>query len=243
MTVLVGILCQNGVVVGTDSSATFVAGSMRTVEQPVRKIDVVDGRIIVAGTGQIGLGQRFVEVVARNAKAFETMSAVEAAKVICIEARNDFQSTGAAPEYGALVAFTRKGRLHLVEFGYPTMQPEFKNDGMWYVSMGSGQAIADPFLGLMRRAFCPDGPPPLHTGKFIATWTLAHTCDVNPGGIKEPVVLSTLTNAKDGIKAEILSPEDMAEHSGMVIEAEGYLAGFPEWFAGKSGPPVPDVGS
>ena len=59
MTILVGILCKDGVVVGTDSSATFAAGQFRTIEQETKKIDIISGQIIVAGTGQIGLGQRF----------------------------------------------------------------------------------------------------------------------------------------------------------------------------------------
>jgi len=242
MTVLVGILCQDGVVIGTDSSATFgSAGGCKTVEQPVRKIEIVGGQIIVAGTGEVGLGQRFVQVVAQHKKVFTDKTPIEAAKTICIEARADFISTNASGAYGALVAFPHLGKLYLVEFGEGTLQPEFKTEAMWYGSMGSGQAIADPFLGLMRRAYCPAGPPLLRTGKFIAAWTLRHTCDVNPGGIKEPVVLSALTNTPTGYVSEILSPENMAEHNGMVEEAEGYMAAFPEWFDKKAAPEVPDV--
>ena len=59
MTILIGVLCKDGVVVGTDSSATFVAGGFGTIEQPTKKIDIIDEKIIVAGTGQVGLGQRF----------------------------------------------------------------------------------------------------------------------------------------------------------------------------------------
>jgi hypothetical protein len=55
MTSVVGALCKDGVVVGSDSAATFVAGGMRTIEQPTEKLVVVRDHIIVAGTGQVGL--------------------------------------------------------------------------------------------------------------------------------------------------------------------------------------------
>ena len=61
MTVVVGIRCTDGVVIGTDSAMTFgLSAQQLTIEQPYHsKIDVVENHIIVAGTGHIGLGQRF----------------------------------------------------------------------------------------------------------------------------------------------------------------------------------------
>ena len=41
MTSVVGILCKDGVVVGTDSSATFDNGQIRTIEQPFEKIEIM----------------------------------------------------------------------------------------------------------------------------------------------------------------------------------------------------------
>ena len=60
MTILIGILCQDGVVVGSDSSATFIAGQQPTIQQKCKKIEILSGsHIILAGTGDAGLGQRF----------------------------------------------------------------------------------------------------------------------------------------------------------------------------------------
>lgn len=51
MTVLVGVLCQDGVVVGSDSAMTFAAGgTFRTVEQPADKTFVVSPDVLFAGT-------------------------------------------------------------------------------------------------------------------------------------------------------------------------------------------------
>lgn len=63
MTAIVGIICKKGVVVGADSSATFNAGQINTMEQKTKKIQIIDNKIIIAGTGSIGLGQRFFHEV------------------------------------------------------------------------------------------------------------------------------------------------------------------------------------
>src|SRR5258708_6022823 len=52
MTVLVGVLCQDGVVVGSDGSGTFsTSGNLPTIEQPVQKTFIVGDDVIFAATG------------------------------------------------------------------------------------------------------------------------------------------------------------------------------------------------
>lgn len=69
MTAIVGILCKDGIVIGTDSSATFSASTTSTIEQPVKKISIIENRVIVAGSGQIGLDQRFCDVVKQKIRS------------------------------------------------------------------------------------------------------------------------------------------------------------------------------
>lgn len=61
MTVLVGVLCQDGVVIGADSSMThtLATGQTGTIEQPTDKIYRVGPDVLIAGTGVVGLVQRF----------------------------------------------------------------------------------------------------------------------------------------------------------------------------------------
>ena len=69
MTVLIGVLCKDGIVIGADSSVTFGDGCSQTIEQPdVEKIKIIKDKIIVAGTGSVGLGQRFCHLVATLTK-------------------------------------------------------------------------------------------------------------------------------------------------------------------------------
>ena len=46
MTILIGVLCKDGVVIGADSSATFDAGGIRTIEQPTKKIDLLMEKLL-----------------------------------------------------------------------------------------------------------------------------------------------------------------------------------------------------
>lgn len=244
MTVLVGIKCSDGVIIGSDSSATFSAGQIRTIEQATKKIEILDGKIIVAGTGQIGLGQRFCNQVEQGWKngAFKSLGAIPMATKMCSLARADFVSTQAPMgQYGALVAYSADHRLHLCEFSISDFQPELKTENIWYASMGSGQLIADPFLGLMRKVFWSDGMPTLQDGVFIAMWTLQHAIDVNAGGVNGPIQLAVLRNEKNGPVARMLSQDEMDEHQQNVSGVLAHLRQYMDKVAGRSAAASPDI--
>ena len=75
MTLLVGVLCTDGVVIGSDSAATLGSG---VLQSPVKKVYVVNDSILVATAGSVGLGQRFRHVVAQAAddEEFQAMDLV-----------------------------------------------------------------------------------------------------------------------------------------------------------------------
>lgn len=261
MTVVIGILAENGVVIGTDGAATLMQpASARTIEQPTRKIDIVlDGAVIVAGTGEVGLHQRFVDTVRSGlAQRLHGQDAREPLRLVeetSKEAIERFDSTHALKthsnstgtrhwaDYGALVAFWADGKPHLCEFQVGCLQPELKKrDSVWFVSIGSGQPIADPFLAFLRRVFCPQGLPQLACARMMTCWTLIHAIDVNPGGINEPLQIAVLEGpSKDrgGSRtptARMLDEGDIQEHRDLVAEAERHLADFRKEQAGSAPP-------
>jgi len=195
MTVLVGVFCKDGVVVGADSAATFAAGQVRTIERRPRKIEIVLEKVIVASTGQVGLGQRFGAVVQKgwSDNKFK-LSPIDVGKYLSASAIADFASTGAPRQLGALVAFPCEQKLCLCEFDPEHFQPEVKNDRLWYVSMGSGQAIADPFLGFIREVMWHDGLPTNQEAVFAVTWTISQAIKLNPGGINGPIQVAVLSD-------------------------------------------------
>jgi hypothetical protein len=111
MTALIGIHCQDGVVIGSDSSATISHNpQFRTIEQTVKKIDIIQDQVILASTGAGGMAQRFHEVVKNYwiEGTGKSKSHIEVGKELCALGRKDFGSTSAqAVHMGRFLRFLR----------------------------------------------------------------------------------------------------------------------------------------
>jgi 20S proteasome alpha/beta subunit len=242
MTAVVGIYCQDGIVIGSDSSASFAhTQDVRTIEQRVKKVEVIADQVITAATGPVGLHQRFVEIVRDywTSKKGSGKTHLEISKELCAAAYKDFASTQAQRGiYGALVAFpcSKSNRPQLCEFPITDFQPEFKNENMWFVSMGSGQLITDPFLGLMRRVFWGNTPPNLTDGIFAVTWTLKHVIELNPGGINGPQQIAVLDMNN---RARLLKDDEIQEHLSNAEGAEEHLRNYKIMQQGKGAQNLP----
>jgi hypothetical protein len=232
MTAVVGVLCRDGLVIGTDSSVTFGSGmGDHTIEQLGEKLKIYSEAIIVAGTGQIGLGQRFGRVVevAYESKVFlGTHHHTAVGTELCKRTIADFGSTNVKMgQYGALVGFALGDKPYLCEFPVSDFQPEFKTETIWYCSMGSGQPITDPFLAFIREVFWKAGLPTVQDATFAVTWTLDHAVQVNPGGINAPVRISVLEKQLGKFRARLLGEADLEEHRQNIEQAKERLRTFP----------------
>lgn len=230
MTAIVGVLCKDGIVIGTDSSATFGQGPhLRTIEQPMEKLHVIGDHIIVAGTGEIGLNQRFCKIVkdAWEKNEFKG-SEIDVVKMLTKRAIEDFSSTYAQTgTYGSIIAFPVNHKPFLCEYSLTNFQPELKTGRLWYCSMGSSQPITDPFLALMREVFWQDGLPDRHEGIFAVTWTLDHAISVNPGGVNGPIRIAVLErDEKTKLRARLLEDTELAEHRQNIDEAKQCLRDY-----------------
>jgi len=232
MTAIVGILCRDGLVIGTDSSTTFSSAvGSPTIEQPCEKLNLISNCIIVAGTGQVGLGQRFCRVVEEAYEAKIFMGPKHHTSVgneISKRAQADFGYTSANKGlYGALVGFAIGDKPCLCEFAVSDFQPEFKTETIWYGSMGSGQPITDPFLALMREVFWEQGPPTVQDATFAATWALDHAIQVNPGGINGPARIAVMEKTSGKYRTKILDNAELEEHRQNIEQAKERLRAFP----------------
>lgn len=221
MTVVIGVLCEDGVVIGSDSAVTFVHGQIPTIEQKGTKIRVLTkNNIVLCGTGSVGLSQRFRDILKNyfDQPANKNKSNIQIGKELCVLAIQDFQSTGINKTaqqgygFGALIAFSLEGKRYLCEFAISDFQPEFKFDSLWYVSMGSGQLIADPFLGFVRKLLWENHRPNVNQGILGTVWALQHTIDINAGGINAPVQIGTLTKENGSFVAKRLAKEEVDQH-------------------------------
>ena len=227
MTVVVGIRCKDGVVIGADSSATSsFLQNFPVLEDHVQKIDIVGDRFIIAGSGSMGIFQLLREkcnLILQEADTWEK-SKFEFGKAI----RNGFEeelNTIKADMQSCidvLIAYDSKGEPTLMEISAANTQrqPEWKElHQLWYASIGSGQIHADPFLGFLRSVYVPKmkNAPDLKLGKFMAYWTVRHVCNVNAGGVKEPIYLATLSKTnKQRCMASMVPDEELSELREMV---------------------------
>lgn len=215
--------------VGSDSSATFTAGTLRLIEQPVKKIRIINDRYILAGTGSVGLGQRFCHEIEQflSVSTNRALAPVELCRQLSQKAILNFGSTNVqSNEFGALLAFPSGEKSHLCEFDTNRMQPELKTDHIWYVSMGSGQVLTDPFLGFMRKLLWNSGKPSLEEGIFATYWCLQHAIEVNAGGINGPIDIAVLKNEGGKPIAKYLSPEELQGYGDSVKELEKHISIF-----------------
>jgi hypothetical protein len=231
MTAIVGVLCRDGLVIGTDSSTTFGSGmGDKTIEQQTEKLKIYSEAVIVAGTGQVGLGQRFGHIVekAYSEKVFlGTNHFTTVGTELCKRTIVDFGGTNVKiGQYGALVGFALAEKPYLCEFPVSDFQPEFKTETMWYCSMGSGQPITDPFLALMREVFWNSGLPSVQDATFAVTWTLDHAVKINPGGINDPVRIAVLEKQAGKLRARLLDEADLEEHRQNIGQAKDRLRTF-----------------
>lgn len=247
MTLIVGIRCSDGVVIGSDSAVTFASGQQLTISQRSdEKISVIHDKAIVAGTGQVGLGQRFQSIVEREVSTHEffKLSLIEKGKRLASATISDFTSTGVQSlEFGALVAVLDQTSAELIEFPANSMQPEIKSRDCWYVSMGSGQFVADPLLGFFRATFWKDGPPNWEDGVFAAVMVLDLACEMVPLGVSGPIQLAFLRCGQDMNEpaARKASQEELSEHLDNVKSAREHFRQYRTRVVREHPPDIPSL--
>src|SRR6185503_18010249 len=137
--------------------------------------------------------------------------------------------TGCAKgQYGALVAAPIEDDACLIEFAVPDFQPEIKTTKLNFVAMGSGQMLAEPFVSFVARTFWQSKMPDVQSAIFGVHWALAHTIRCAPGGVGDPIVISTLTKKNKGWCAELLSEEVLGEQAQHMAAIEDVIANYKE---------------
>jgi hypothetical protein len=111
----------------------------------------------------------------------------------------------------------------LAEFATTNFQAEMKTGKIFFVSMGSGQMLADPFLAFVCRVLWNNEMPTVDQAKFGVYWVLDHTIKLAPGMVGPPIRLASLRKVND---AWIAKEEDTQEAAQYVIELEAHIGGF-----------------
>lgn len=239
MTLIVGIKCRDGAVMAADSAATIsVALGPTTVCQKCTKLSAV-GDLVIGTSGPVGLGQSFrdeIETVLKNhndkchwktrlAAADGLRSAMwkhaktewEAAEVVSRTIGP--QAAAQTAVSTTLVALPIGDAAQLIQFDFKS-SPEVASDDLPFVSIGSGQPLADPFLAFMRKLLWPKDLPRLAHGIFYAVWAVSMAIEFAPVGLALPVQLFTLARKDGSWQARQMDDRELGEHKEAISEVE-----------------------
>ncbi|OGM28158.1 hypothetical protein A2962_02105 [Candidatus Woesebacteria bacterium RIFCSPLOWO2_01_FULL_39_61] len=244
MTLIIGIVCEEGVVVAADGAATLGNLGLSTVRQQAKKLTILQDKIIMGVSGPVGLGQILLgemdkiysESLLSNKEPHEAMSIISDKFRVHInkelEAAQRAQgvvgiggTAGMSAISFSLVALPISKEPCLFQFNQQGA-PERANGDLPFVSIGSGQQIADPFLAFIRRVLWKGQSPSMGEAIFAAVWTLNHAIDTNPGGISEPIEVMVLRKPNSEWEAVELTEDELKEHKETVTYMEKHISDF-----------------
>jgi 20S proteasome alpha/beta subunit len=259
VTLIVGVLCSDGVVLAADSAVTLgSSGNHSTIRQSARKLTIFDRCGVIGVSGPVGLSQRFgaeVEEIWRR-KVLSGKQPVEVLPIVGERLKVHIVPELQAAQYLRGVTGDVTSALSTTVLAIPVAKKprlfSFDNQGAGemasedvpFVAIGSGQPIADPFLAFLKRVFWKSAAPTIADGIFAATWVLDHAIETNPGGVAAPVQIVVLRGS-DCLATE-LKEDDLMEVRQSINIAEQRLATFRDSFFTDTGvaenslePPVP----
>lgn len=241
MTLVIGVLCTDGIVVGADSRATYALPSgEKTVEQDMdSKINIVDDKMVCAFSGSNGMGQDVLDSLTKtwgkiqrrsleNIKSEMTNTIASIVKdyaqrrnVAAMAFGSDPESMRSAQFVVGLVSQNRPALLHFNARG----DCEEVHRGLSFIAIGSGQPFADPFVSFVKRVAWFNGKPEtIRQGIVGVLWSIQYVTEVNPGeGVGGPESIGVLRKGKNSWQSDELKGELLDEYRGAIDSAESRI--------------------
>lgn len=245
MTLIVGVKCSDGIVLGADSVATYATqlGQPIIRQDTVTKLHITSGKIAVAVSGPISLSQNYSDemdsYIQTKGNKVNWRNTAEAKTEI---SRMFWKHAGPAWEKASVVAkavggaahveclhssataFAIGDEPHLIQFSMQCNAEEVTQD-LPFVALGSGQPPADTFLAFIRRIFWPLGLPSLIDGQIATIWTLDEVIKTNPGGVggEVKVVLLRKDEKSSHWKCSELSVDEIDTHRQLITDIENRM--------------------
>jgi len=253
VTLIVGIKCSDGVVIGADGAATLGSFGQQTARQSVKKLTILEEQIIVGVSGFTGLSYRlaaefqalWTDKKLSGKKPAEALTIVRDKLWAILKTELEAAATAkqvigqpaiASAVATTLVALPLMKEACLLQFDAQGA-PDIATHDLPFAAIGLGQATADPFLAFLRRVFWPDRSPNWREGVLTVLWTLDHAIKTMPGGVADPVQVAVLRQQDDRYRASELTREDLEEHRQAISAAEKTLS---DYLCALHRPPKPD---
>jgi 20S proteasome alpha/beta subunit len=242
MTLILGLRCTDGVVLGADGGFGPEPLGLRSVEPPGRALHVLGGHTVLAVAGDAGLGQRLAEEVEEAYRQGELPGPSRRHALWSLGARFREPLTAAAADARpfqkllgkkvreavltqSLLAYPNAADFELVAFdhqgGYERVDEPSR-----FAALGGAHAVAHPFLSFLRRLLWEDRPPSVAEGTFAVTWALEHALATAPGRVTGPLRLVVLERNASGPAARALTGAELDEQRAAIRATEAQLRAF-----------------
>ncbi len=257
MTLIIGTLCSDGVVLAADSAATMGTAFGFTASIPTaRKLHLCSKNLVVGFAGSVGIAQRAIHeldtlfakggVDHKNPSLTAdrvstslrkvTQPELEAARHFAVNTGNAHAVNSAVVQ--SLLAFPLNNEPKLLAVDEKGLS-EYAADGLPFATIGSGAAIADPFMAFVKDVLWPkNGLPSLADATLGVMLTMGHAINANTGGVGGAIQLAQLRKQSGSYAAVILEENDTREHTESVGALKKHIR---SWFDLKAAPAVVPV--
>lgn len=233
MTLIVAFSCTDGAVIAADSMLTASNGTLATGHHHGRKVHILPDQHVFAFAGDQGQAERFrVMASMSTARAASGPHALDYGLLLTQNIVAQFQATGigGAINLNAVLAYPHGNSVSVCAFMGP-LQPWLLDRDHYFVALGSGKQMADPFLRFLLDIFSPTQPS-VRESVFLAAWTLQHTINTNPGGVAGPIRMVVVEHAAGAFGARELSHDEIGEQQQAITDAEAKLRDWRSVIAG-----------
>lgn len=237
MTVVVGFLCQDGIVIAADSMLTPSLGGMNVGHHKGKKVHCLSGGQIYAFAGDQGQAARFQAMADINCGGIAAAQhPLDHPLNLTTGLIGQFTQTGInqSIDVNTLLGFVHSNVPQLCAFE-GAMQPRLLDQDHYYVALGSGKLSADPFLRFLVDTFCQAGLPTLSEATLLAIWAVQYVIDTNPGGVAGPIKMAVIeTRAPGAYAARELSPREIDDHKQAIESARKALRDWRDSLGGEA---------
>ena len=244
MTLVIGVRCGDGVVIGSDSVTTYSSpAGQRTIEQEIdTKVRIVRNSALYASAGAVGPSQDILSSLESNWQRVgkrpkhhivkKEISDLISAQIshyarrmeetLVVPGRSDSFVTGV--EYAAVMAVPIANEHHLFLFDRHGNPEEYRSE-LPIVTVGSGQVQADPFLAFVKRVAWNDKQPnSVQQGIVGVLWTLQYVIARNSSlGVGGEPSVGILEIDRGRWVASVLKGERLGMHTEAIATAEQSL--------------------
>ena len=241
MTLIIGVRCGDGVVIGNDSVTTYASpDGQRTIEQEIdTKVRVLDDSALYASAGAVGPSQDILSTLQSNWQRISRKTKYHTVKKSIADTisseiknyvrrmeetlvvRNNDNPFATTIQHASVMAVPIANSHHLFMFDAHGNPEEYKSE-LPIVTVGSGQVQADPFLAFVKRVAWKDQQPDtVKQGIVGVLWTLQYVIAKNSAlGVGGEPSIGILEKEGGAWAASVLKDDRLGMHKHAISSAE-----------------------